>query len=64
MLWTYLWFAHQKQVWEERRDKAFMSLTDGHRVYAAKQVGIWSEFLNSASEEFSDILEQMKLQCQ
>jgi hypothetical protein len=49
MTWTQLWFQNQMVVWEERKQVATASLSDGHRVYAAKQVWVWKSFLDDAS---------------
>jgi len=56
MLWTQLWFSHQKRSWEKRQDTACFSLSRGHQVYAAKQVWVWSQFLHDAQKAFNDIL--------
>jgi hypothetical protein len=53
MIWTQLWFRHQKKRWEERMNTQDSA---GHHAYAAKQVVIWSQFLESARKEFSEIL--------
>jgi hypothetical protein len=54
MIWTRLWFQHQMQVWEERRKVACMSMSQGHQVYAAKQVWVWSCFLDDAMKTLMD----------
>jgi hypothetical protein len=56
MAWTQLWFQHQIQVWEKRRQVARLSLSHGHTVYAAKQVWVWTNFLDDARKSFMDIL--------
>lgn len=54
MIWTKIWFGHQVQVWEKRR-AASMSLSQGHQVYAAKQVWVWNRFLDDATQAFMDV---------
>jgi hypothetical protein len=48
-------------VWEERKQVATASLSDGHRVYAAKQVWVWKSFLDDARKSFIDFLPKGKL---
>jgi hypothetical protein len=50
MTWIKLWFEHQIQVWEDRKKR---STSSGHRVFAAKQVGMWRTFLSDACESFT-----------
>jgi hypothetical protein len=61
MIWTQLWFQHQIQVWQERQNMAAGSLTDGHKVYAAKQVWVWKTFLEDARKSFQSVLGIRKL---
>jgi hypothetical protein len=49
MIWTKLWFGHQKKTWEDRMEGA---TKPGHHAYAAKQVRIWSQFGEHAKKEF------------
>jgi hypothetical protein len=56
MVWTQLWFKHQIQVWEEREEVARLNLSHGHKVYAAKQVWVWKNFLDDAKTSFMDVL--------
>jgi hypothetical protein len=56
MIWTKLWFHHQVQVWEERRCAASLSMSQGHQVYAAKQVWVWRRFLDDATTSFIDLI--------
>jgi hypothetical protein len=51
MIWTQLWFAHQKRRWEERMETAKLTSKLGHHAYAAKQAGVWSKFWEHAKEE-------------
>jgi hypothetical protein len=37
MIWTQLWFEHQKKRWEERMQVARSASKLGHHAYAAKQ---------------------------
>jgi hypothetical protein len=53
MIWTQLWFGHQVRVWEERRQAASASMSQGHQVYAAKQAWVWRSFLDDASKAFA-----------
>jgi len=55
MIWTKLWFGHQKKKWEERMEMATVASKLGHRAYAAKQARIWSQFLEHAKTEFGGI---------
>jgi hypothetical protein len=55
MIWTQKWFSHQKKIWEDRMHQSASGSKPGHRSYAAKQVGIWSEFWECASKEFEKI---------
>lgn len=57
MIWTQLWFRTQQKVWEERWEKT-AALSGGHQVYAAKQMGMWGEFLDEAKKEFGAIVEE------
>lgn len=52
MVWTQLWFGHQKKMWEERQQAAKAASRVGHHAYAAKQARIWSQFLEHAKREF------------
>jgi hypothetical protein len=61
MAWTQLWFQHQMQVWEKRKQVATVSLSNGHKVYAAKQVWGWKTFLDDARKSFMDVLQNTKL---
>jgi hypothetical protein len=56
MIWTQLWFQHQIEVWENRQKLAVESLSDGHKVYAAKQVWVWRTFLEDARLSFQSVL--------
>jgi hypothetical protein len=51
MTWIKLWFKHQIQVWEDRKNRG---ISEGHRVFAAKQVGVWKTFLSDASRSFRE----------
>jgi hypothetical protein len=53
MIWTQLWFDHQRQVWDRREKDAILSMRKGHEVYAAKQVWVWSQFLDDAKKSFA-----------
>jgi hypothetical protein len=55
MIWTKLWFEHQKRIWEERIERATEASKLGHRAYAAKQARIWSQFLEHAKTQFGSI---------
>jgi hypothetical protein len=55
MIWTQLWFQKQQKVWEARWERA-SALSGGHQIYAAKQIGMWGEFLDVARKEFKGIL--------
>ncbi len=55
MMWTQLWFGHQKKKWEERMEMTTVTSKPGHRAYAAKQVRIWEQFLEHAKAEFGSI---------
>jgi hypothetical protein len=55
MMWTKLWFGHQKSKWEERIKIATLTSKLGHQAYAAKQARIWSQFLDHAKTEFGSI---------
>ena len=55
MMWTQQWFCHQKSKWQQRMRAAEVESKPGHYAYAAKQVGIWSQFWETARIEFSDI---------
>jgi hypothetical protein len=59
MTWIKLWFQHQIEVWEDRKKR---STTSGHRVFAAKQVGVWKTFLSDASRSFTEVLLQKKIE--
>ena len=61
MIWTQLWFQHQVQVWEERKRFAAESLSDGHKVYAAKQIWVWKTFLDDARHSFWSVLPPIQL---
>jgi hypothetical protein len=61
MTWTQLWFQHQIQLWEERKTLAAESLSDGHVVYAAKQVWIWKTFWDDSKYSFQNVLSTKKL---
>jgi hypothetical protein len=56
MKWTVLWFGTQRRIWEERRGKATIQQERGHQAYAAKQVYLWSRFVEDAQREFKDVL--------
>jgi hypothetical protein len=56
MIWTELWFWHQKNKWEEQIKAAKLASKPGHQAYAAKQVGIWSQFGGNAKKEFGKIV--------
>jgi hypothetical protein len=55
MIWIQLWFGTQQKVWEERWGRA-SALSAGHKIYAAKQKGMWGEFLDVAKKEFGKIV--------
>jgi hypothetical protein len=61
MIWAQLWFQHQMQVWQERQKVAANGLSDGHKVYAAKQVWVWKTFLDDARKSFKSVLAGTKL---
>ena len=52
MIWTQLWFKHQVETWEGRRNAARLSMSEGHEIYAAKQVWVWRNFLKDAMQAF------------
>ena len=52
IIWTKLWFEHQKSRWEERLRKAMSVSKLGHQAYAAKQARIWSQFVEDVEMEF------------
>jgi hypothetical protein len=52
MIWTQLWFKHQVETWEGRRNAARLSMSEGHEIYAAKQVWVWRNFLKDATQAF------------
>jgi hypothetical protein len=56
MCWTQLWFQNQVDVWEERRRVALLHSSQGHQVYAAKQVWVWIQFLEDAKKAFIDLV--------
>jgi len=56
MKWTVLWFGTQRRIWEERQGKAAMQQGRGHQAYAAKQVHLWTRFVEGAQEQFKDVL--------
>jgi hypothetical protein len=57
MIWTQLWLNHQKQAWEKRQEDARLLLDhQGHQIYAAKQVWVWSQFGDDAKKAFADII--------
>jgi hypothetical protein len=53
MIWTELWFEHQREVWERREHDAMKSRQNGHQAYAAKQVWVWTQFLEDAKKSFA-----------
>jgi hypothetical protein len=55
MIWTQLWFQKQQKVWGDRCERA-SALSGGHQIYAAKQIGMWTEFLDVARKEFGGII--------
>jgi hypothetical protein len=55
MIWTQLWFGHQKKKREARMEMAIVASKPGHRAYAAKQAKIWAQFLEHAQTEFVSI---------
>jgi hypothetical protein len=61
MIWTMLWFQHQIQLWEERKTLAAEFLSDGHKVYAAKQIWDWKTFWDDARCSFQSVLPTLKL---
>jgi hypothetical protein len=52
MVWTHLWFKHQVETWESRQRASKLLMSEGHEIYAAKQVWVWKQFLESATEAF------------
>jgi hypothetical protein len=58
MSWTQLWFDHQRKVWEIRQRVAAASMQHGHEAYAAKQVWVWTQFLDDANKSFAPIIDQ------
>jgi hypothetical protein len=56
MIWTKLWFGYHKKQWEDRMETEIALSKPGHYAYAAKQAGIWSQFLETAREEFGVLL--------
>jgi hypothetical protein len=56
MVWTELWFGYQKQKWEDWMKTSGSEAKAGHYAYAAKQVGIWSQFVEAARKEFGGIV--------
>jgi hypothetical protein len=61
MIWTQLWFQHQMQGWQDRHQVAADSLSEGHKVYAAKQVWVWKTFLDDAEMSFKSVLATKQL---
>jgi hypothetical protein len=61
MKWIKLFFQHQIQVWEARRNRATSMKKFGHQLFAAKQVWMWRKFLSDASHTFSDSLSKSTL---
>ena len=59
IIWTQLWFAHQKQLWERRMKTASLALSGGHEVYAAKQMGMWADYSEKARKEFGGMMTDM-----
>jgi hypothetical protein len=55
MIWTQMWFGHQKKKWEERMDMPTVVSKLGHQAYAAKQASIWSQCLEHAKRDFGGI---------
>ena len=52
IIWTKLWFEHQKSKWEERLRTAMLASKLGHQAYAAKQARMWSQFVEDVEMEF------------
>jgi hypothetical protein len=52
IIWTKLWFEHQKSKWEERLRMAMLASKLGHQAYAAKQARMWSQFVEDVEMEF------------
>jgi hypothetical protein len=61
MNWTELWFQHPVQVWEQRRLVASLNQSQGHQVYAAKQVWVWTKFLGDANVSFMEVVHKNQL---
>jgi hypothetical protein len=53
MIWTILWFRNQVKNWKER-SSASRWKSQGHQVYAAKQVWMWGRFLDNACQAFKE----------
>ena len=58
MMWTQLWFHHQSEVWKSRESNAAMCMDNGHRAYAAKQVWVWTQFLDDAKKAFAEVMNE------
>jgi hypothetical protein len=56
MKWVLNWFAYKKNWWTRRAEECKKEGRDGHAVYAWKQVGLWSGFMNKAEEGFKLIM--------
>jgi hypothetical protein len=51
MVWIKLWFDHQIEVWEDRKQR---STSSGHRVFEVKQAWLWKKVLSDARQSFAD----------
>lgn len=49
MLWTYLWFEYQMNLWERRVGE---SVEAGKKAYAYKQVELWKNFMKRSKLAF------------
>ncbi|KII83158.1 hypothetical protein PLICRDRAFT_119732, partial [Plicaturopsis crispa FD-325 SS-3] len=56
MQWTVLWFMHQKNCWIKRRDQCGEENTNGHRIYAQKQIGMWDMFIAEGKRGFKGFM--------
>jgi hypothetical protein len=52
MRWTVAYFEHYAIRWNERKENAS---SPGHRMYAAQQESMWSQFGKAALESFRNI---------
>jgi len=47
-----LWFQHQRRDWERRKIDSEQAGSEGHRIYACKQIDLWRRFEQEARAKF------------